>query len=74
MYKKRNRIRLSAFIILLAIGGVLYFLAYGKGEEWETTLIYVFGGIAFVALIYYLIQMSQFRGKLDEYFDEQGVE
>lgn len=72
MYKKRNRIRLSAFIILLSIAGVLYLLAYGQGTEWEVTLLYVLGGIAFITLILYLIQMSQFRGKLDKYFDEQG--
>ena len=74
MYKKRNRIRLAAVVILLSILGILYFLAYGTGAEWESTLIYVLGGIAFIMLIFYLILMSQFRGKLDNYFDEQGMD
>ncbi len=71
MYKKRNVIRIAAFIILFSLLGLLYMLLYDKGNP---TLHYIAGGVAAVAFIYYIIQMSSFRGKLDRYFEEKGMD
>ena len=71
MYKKRNSIRIAAFLILLSIAGLLYFLIY---EKENTTMIYILGGVAFIAFVYYIVQMSLFRGKLNRYFEEKGMD
>ena len=67
-------IRLAAIIVFLAVSGVAY-LQFNEGNpSWERILSYVLGGIALVAFIYYLIQMRQFRGTLNEYFNRKKME
>ena len=74
MYKKRNLIRITSFIIFLCVGGIVYLLMAGTGAAWETYVSYGLGGIALVGLIIYWIQSRQFKGALNSYFDRKKME
>ena len=74
MYKKRNLIRITSFIIFLCVGGIVYFLLAGSGAAWEANVSYGLGAVAFISLIVYLVLSRQFKGALNNYFARKKTE